>query len=904
VVVASIAWYVSSLDLDRFRGPIERELTALVGREVEIGRIEKSSGVLRPRIEVDELVVFADPVSRSELARIERVRIGLDLLLLLRRTVRIERIDVHGVRLRLASDAEGNPTWPVHFGSEAESETSGEGSRVHVELSDLAVAAANLTYFDGKLGKTTRALIDRLELSIHRSGRLDLSVQGDVEGLPVQAAGRVVPPSGDAGSEAAQQVVLEGRVGEGTFRGSGTVVELLQASGLDLELEARLPRLPLPDDWGEALVLEPVQASARVKDSEGAVRLEGVTVDVGGGTQRVRLTGEVEDLFGERRATLDATLDLASLDVLSALVEYELPAVGPVHGTLRLRELEERLHIEDIDLIAGADDAVRASVQGKVSDLTGLVALDLRASVDARDPRRLLPPLDRELPEVGPLHLEARFVGAGSAVHVQEINARLGREGDLRASARGSVDLIGRAANVDLELRAAAPGTRRLEPWVGRELPELGPVEGEARLRGTPKRLRLDRAELRAGPQGAMRLVVKSGSLPLPPGDAFELGLELSAPQLSAIGALLDTDLPPRGPVRATGTLRVTPEHVALHAFRARIDRTTLEGAASAVDTEGRRRFTAELRSPELYLEDVLANAGTGEGEGSFLERRLPVESLRAQDAELVVRVDRLFGRGGALDDVKLRAVLERGKLSVDPLSFRWEKGQLSASAGADASGSAASWWLRAKANGIDVQSMTAQFTDETPVAGAARLNADLTSHGGSGQEVIEGLSGDFSLALRGGVLRGDYGLMLRRDIVSALALSRVRAGEEKTRCFVGHFEIDAGVVDTETLLVDGEHVILHGRGHVDLGAERFDLVLTPKAKRPGIGLMEPVAVKGTFQKPVVRPVKLALAKDAAKAALGALLVPGVGLIAPFLHTGTFGADPCSKALVKFLEPE
>ena len=61
------------------------------------------------------------------------------------------------------------------------------------------------------------------------------------------------------------------------------------------------------------------------------------------------------------------------------------------------------------------------------------------------------------------------------------------------------------------------------------------------------------------------------------------------------------------------------------------------------------------------------------------------------------------------------------------------------------------------------------------------------------------------------------------------------------------------------------------------------------------------VCERGTCKAPVTTPEKTSLASTAALAFVGNLLVPGVGLLAPFVTLGSFGSDPCTEAVDTFL---
>ena len=99
-------------------------------------------------------------------------------------------------------------------------------------------------------------------------------------------------------------------------------------------------------------------------------------------------------------------------------------------------------------------------------------------------------------------------------------------------------------------------------------------------------------------------------------------------------------------------------------------------------------------------------------------------------------------------------------------------------------------------------------------------------------------------------------------------------------------------------MFIDGDHAYLHVTGKVDFPGDRYDLLLTPKVKKTKLfSVIVPVTITGSLAKPVVRASKRALARDASIALVGNVLVPGVGLLAPFLRPGTRGRDHCAEAV-------
>lgn len=105
------------------------------------------------------------------------------------------------------------------------------------------------------------------------------------------------------------------------------------------------------------------------------------------------------------------------------------------------------------------------------------------------------------------------------------------------------------------------------------------------------------------------------------------------------------------------------------------------------------------------------------------------------------------------------------------------------------------------------------------------------------------------------------------------------------------------GRAQTDALVVDADRVLVTGEGTIDLGRERLDLKLTPRPKDPSLfSLATPVNVRGPLADPGISPDEVGLVRGAAGALLGNLVLPGAGVLLPFLSAGA-GDHPCAAVL-------
>jgi hypothetical protein len=131
------------------------------------------------------------------------------------------------------------------------------------------------------------------------------------------------------------------------------------------------------------------------------------------------------------------------------------------------------------------------------------------------------------------------------------------------------------------------------------------------------------------------------------------------------------------------------------------------------------------------------------------------------------------------------------------------------------------------------------------------------------------------------------------------LAPWRDRGKDVRLTCAVAKLAAADGTLDSRVLLADTPTATLGGEGAVDLGAERYDLRLVPKAKQPSLAsLAVPVRVTGPLRAPEIGPDPLGAAKAGA-IAIGSLVNPLVTLGALVVESQTNAGNPCVAAIEK-----
>ncbi len=256
----------------------------------------------------------------------------------------------------------------------------------------------------------------------------------------------------------------------------------------------------------------------------------------------------------------------------------------------------------------------------------------------------------------------------------------------------------------------------------------------------------------------------------------------------------------------------------------------------------------------------------------------LPLDGLRATDADLMLAVGELIEGGVSYRDVAGHAVLTNGHLQLDQASASLPGGKVDLKLSLDASQAEPPLAITLHAPGLALQPLLKAFGAPAYAQGTLEIDAVLTGAGKTPHAIASVLDGHVGLALENGQIDN-------RLLGDALRLNIGKGGTSALRCLAVRLETKAGVGEFPALLIDSEPTRIDGGGTVRLGPETLALRLHPLARLGGTGVSVPVNVTGTFLDPRV-------AVDAAGAAEGvASGLAGTGT-APFgLVIGKLGGD-------------
>lgn len=394
---------------------------------------------------------------------------------------------------------------------------------------------------------------------------------------------------------------------------------------------------------------------------------------------------------------------------------------------------------------------------------------------------------------------------------------------------------------------------------------------------------------------------------------AARLELAADAPSLAVFGNGL-----PDIPMTASASVALSRDTSRIDPFEARFGESDVAG--SLISTGGDNpgiNFKAnssliDLRPFAADEESVEAGPATGDEDESpyvFGEEPLPLDELRALNADVDITIDRVQARTSHFDDVSVVVDANDGIIRFDSKFRGGHGGDFENNIVLEAAESAADLSIRAFASGLKLGAFSGEDLpdDQVPATG---LDMNIVASGASPRQLAASADGRLVLTQGSGRIKNELIDRLSGDLVAQLfsALNPFAKDEEYSNwdCSIFAIDFESGEGEISGFLLQGEKIMVVGGGEIDLNTEKLSIEFNTKP-RAGVGVSADmfvtpfVAVTGTLKDPGV-----------GLNASGVLLEGGLAVMTggmSFLYKGlmdraTAEIDQCEKTLAEVTAAE
>jgi len=397
----------------------------------------------------------------------------------------------------------------------------------------------------------------------------------------------------------------------------------------------------------------------------------------------------------------------------------------------------------------------------------------------------------------------------------------------------------------------------------------------------------------------------------------LNLRLSLKGPNPNQLQDFIGLPLPSLPPYEVEGALARDGGIWRYEDFQGTTGDTDLAGDISVHTLkEPRPLLVAELVSRTLDLDDLagLIGAPPDPDETVSPEQKKQAETqasastvlpgdpvdlsaLRAIDAR-VSYLGKTVLTPLPIDDLRILAKLEDGRLLLEPLNFGVGGGEITSRLMLDSGKQPVRAEADTEIRRVDLEEILRRYDIADASVGHIGGRAHLEGTGASVADLLATLDGQLSLIMAGG--RMDSLLIELAGLDMSGSIAALVGGDKAVpiRCAFTDFQSRDGQVDVETFVVDTTDTRFSGDGSINLDEETVNAVLVPHPKDWSLfAFPTPLYIKGRFSDLEIYPEYSKLLEQTATAVvLGLVATPFAALI-PFVETGAGKNSVCQVLL-------
>lgn len=411
---------------------------------------------------------------------------------------------------------------------------------------------------------------------------------------------------------------------------------------------------------------------------------------------------------------------------------------------------------------------------------------------------------------------------------------------------------------------------------------------------------------------GDTELAMAGALLEFPYHEHIDAALHIEGPNAALLVPILQIPLPATPPYALSGRLVRNEDFWQFEDFDGTVGNSDLSGSLSVEADRERPLLIADLVSRNLEFRDLGALIGLppdpgalqGEDENGRVrilpDAPLQVEQVQRNDARVTFRGERVLTRHLPVHEVELDLDLEDGVLQLTPLRFALAGGSLILFTSIYSGAEPVHTDLDLRLSDVRLRDVFEDTPLEGSGEGVLEGRARFSTSGKSIRSAMATATGSAALIMERGRIDDSLLRLLDVGFLEALAITQEDAEPDAMhiRCFVAGFDIEDGIMQTSSMILDTEDSLIAGEGAADLGDETFTLNVEGQSKDPGIARTRvPVQLSGTFTSVSVEVDPSGLVIRGGLAAGLAALVTPLAAVIPFIDAGLAEDSDCLRLM-------
>ena len=407
----------------------------------------------------------------------------------------------------------------------------------------------------------------------------------------------------------------------------------------------------------------------------------------------------------------------------------------------------------------------------------------------------------------------------------------------------------------------------------------------------------------------------------------LRLNASVEGRRLESFNRMLKLDLPPIPSYGAKATFSLLKNRIELSDLKIYVGSSELTGKWTVIHDKSRLKIDIDLKSPLVQINDfdfdnwspIKESSNKSEPlETSIVEKEdakkkrsatapdgaedteatlelFSPEFLERFDAHLVVSAEKVLSGADQLGSGRLIAMLENGRISLDPLNLSVPGGLFSFSMSLKPGTKSSKASIRAIMKNFDFGVIARRVDPKTNMGGTINLDVDLKSSAKNITELLGGGNGYFDFSAHPKNLRAGIIDLWAVNLIAGI-VAKSDKNQSQIKCLIGRWSMKDGFLKPDAFVIDTSRMRICAKGWVDFKKEEVDLKVAPIPKKPEFfSLATPLGVHGKFSDFELGVVTGGLVGAAIKFVFSPIHVPVRRLFAEPLPKD--GSDVCSMPL-------
>ena len=460
VIIIGVVVAVSFIDVNQYKGEAIQLVKDKTGRNFDVGGEFKMALSLFPTVVVEDVKFGnAEWGSRPDMLSVKRFEVEVALVPLLSKNIQVNRVLLDSPEILIETNKQGQGNWVMGTPSTEEkpAEKAADSAVPALNVSEIQITNAKLTYKDGVSGEVTQLAIENLTVETDGlSDPMDIALKAVYKEIPVSFDGTVgslanyndnddfpVKFTANVGDMALN---MDGEIGKPKDLKDMDVTLSLEAASL--ATAAKLSGKKLPEGG-------PLKINGHITEDDDIYTIDGFTAEFG--AIKANVGGTVKDIKQLKGFDLNIALDADSLASIGKLAEKDLPVIGPVKVTSQVSEAEGLYTVKGMKADLGN---IKIGADGTLGDPTKVKGFDLAIKLDLQNLADLNKLSGGNLPSLGPVAMSTRVKDKEGSYQLSGLSAKAGNT-DLAGSA--TINLTGKrpalAATLNSKLIDLVPFT-------------------------------------------------------------------------------------------------------------------------------------------------------------------------------------------------------------------------------------------------------------------------------------------------------------------------------------------------------------------------------------------------------------------------------------------------------------